>query len=187
MKKTLSIMLVICMIFALAACGKDAGGQNAATTAPPASKQSDSNVNGQEFKETKAAQEGKNVDANQGIDVDLTKLSGTMVYSEVYNMLSAPENYIGRTVKMNGSFNLYCQKTDENGEPDLNYPIYYACVIADATACCSQGLEFVLDGNFAYPDDYPELGDNITVTGTFETYKEDGTTYCHLVDAKMTV
>ena len=31
-------------------------------------------------------------------DVDLTNLSSTMVYSEVYNMMSTPENYIGKTV-----------------------------------------------------------------------------------------
>ena len=72
----------------------------------------------------------------------------------------------------------------ENGAliPDQ---IYFACVIADATACCSQGLEFVLAGEHTYPNDYPELGSEITVTGTFELYEEDGYQYCRLVDAEM--
>lgn len=118
-----------------------------------------------------------------GIDVDLTKLSSTMVYSEVYNMMYTPDDYVGKTIKMEGQFAIY-QATDENGAliPDQ---IYFACVIADATACCSQGLEFVLAGEHTYPNDYPELGSEITVTGTFELYEEDGYQYCRLVDAEM--
>ena len=118
-----------------------------------------------------------------GVDVDLTVLSSTMVYSEVYNMMCTPDDYIGKTVKMEGQFALY-QSVDENGTliPDQ---IYFACVIADATACCSQGLEFVLAGEHSYPDDYPELGTEITVIGTFQTYEENGYMYCQLVDARM--
>lgn len=117
------------------------------------------------------------------VDVDLTTLSSTMVYSEVYNMMVSPESYVGKAVKMRGQFALY-QSVDENGNliPDQ---IYFACVIADATACCSQGLEFILAGEHSYPDDYPELGTEITVVGTFQTYEENGYMYCHLVDAEM--
>ncbi len=176
MKRVLSLMLVICMLFALSACGNHAGEQ-----IPAAGEQSNSGGDSQVSEEADAGQE------DQKIDVDLTQLSSTMVYSEVYNMINTPEDYIGKTVKMNGAFQLYCQKMDENGQPDFSYPIYYACVIADAAACCSQGLEFVLAGNFTYPDDYPEPGVDITVTGTFETYEEDGNLYCRLVDAKMAV
>ncbi len=116
-------------------------------------------------------------------DVDLTTLSSTMVYSEVYNMMVSPESYVGKTVKMNGQFALY-QSVDANGNliPDQ---IYFACVIADATACCSQGLEFVLAGEHSYPDDYPELGTEVTVTGTFELYEENGYQYCRLGNAVL--
>ena len=117
------------------------------------------------------------------IDVDLTKLSSTMVYSEVYNMMCVPDDYIGKTIKMKGQFAIY-QATDENGAfiPDK---IYFACIIADATACCSQGLEFALAGEYTYPDDYPELGSEITVTGTFELFEEDGCLYCRLGNAVL--
>lgn len=50
--------------------------------------------------------------------------------------------------------------------------------------CCSQGLEFVLEGTYAYPQDYPSLGTEITVTGEFRTYEESGNLYSHLTDAK---
>jgi len=111
------------------------------------------------------------------IDVDLTQLSSTMVYSEVYNMMTTPDEYIGKTVKMAGQFALYHDETT-----DVNY---YACVIADATACCQQGLEFVLEGDYKYPDDYPALKSLITVVGEFRTYTENGVLYCHLVNAEM--
>ena len=84
---------------------------------------------------------------------------------------------------MNGTFTLY-QGLDENGAL-IPGQIYFACIIADATACCSQGLEFVLAGEHIYPDDYPELGSEITVVGTFQTYEENGYMYCHLIDAEL--
>lgn len=117
--------------------------------------------------------EGRTTDGN--VDVDLTKLSSTMVYSEVYNMMYTPENYIGKNVKMSGMFVAYTNQ-------DQFYP---AVIIADATACCSQGLEFVLEGNPSYPEGYPEMETDITVIGTFETYVEDGNTYCRLKNAKI--
>lgn len=113
----------------------------------------------------------------EGIDIDLTVLSSTMVYSEVYNMMLTPENYVGKTVKMRGKFNLFHDKnTDKN---------YYSCIIADATACCSQGIEFVLTDDYTYPDDYPEKGDEICVTGVFELYQEGQFTYATLLDARL--
>lgn len=43
-----------------------------------------------------------------------------------------------------------------------------------------------MDGNKVnYPDDYPELGSEITVSGTFELYEEGDIRYCRLVDAEM--
>ncbi len=116
-------------------------------------------------------------------DVDLTALSSTMVYSEVYNMTTSPSDYIGKTVKMKGVFS-YFQAKDKDGNP-IPDGMYYFCVIADAAACCSQGIEFVLSGEYKYPDDYPKAGEAITVTGTYDSYDENGNTFYHLVDAVM--
>ena len=107
------------------------------------------------------------------IDVDLSQLSSTMVYSEVYAMMTEPENYIGKTVKMHGNF----------ATQEYNGQRLYACIVQDATACCTQGLEFEPESTLSYPDDYPEPGAEITVTGTFDSYREevDGNTYIYLV------
>lgn len=93
-------------------------------------------------------------------------------------MLSTPDAYIGKTVKMRGSFQMYHDEATDN--------YYFACIIADATACCSQGIEFVLTGEHTYPDDYPPLSTEITVVGTFSTYYEGEIMYCTLKDATMT-
>lgn len=116
-------------------------------------------------------------DNTEGIDVDLTQLSSTMVYAEVYNMMVSPENYIGKTVKMSGAFSAYHDEATDN--------YYFACIIMDATACCSQGIEFDLTDEYKYPDDYPELGEDICVIGVFDTYQEGDYTYCILRDAKI--
>ena len=115
--------------------------------------------------------------STDGIDVDLTVLSSVMVYSQVFDMLTQPEAYIGKTVKMTGIY--VC--TDQ----DISDEFYQSCIIQDATACCSQGIEFVLTDDYVFPDDYPEYEDTVTVIGTFDIYKEGGYLYCTLRNARL--
>ena len=176
MKKLFCVVLTVLTIVSLAACGgkKDKG---TATTDNQTPNSSVSQNQSTEKASESAPTTSKPAQSADGIDVDLTKLSSTMVYSEVYNMMVSPDNYTGKTVKMNGAFAYY-----EDPETKKQY---FACIIADATACCSQGLEFILTGEHTYPNDYPELNSEITVTGTFETYEENGFKYCRLTDAAI--
>jgi len=107
------------------------------------------------------------------VDVDLTILSSTMVYAEVFNIMSKPDSYLGKTIKLNGLF--YSSYYDEN---DI---MYYFVVVTDATSCCPQGLEFVWDDERKYPEDYPEEKSKIEITGVFSSYDESGETYYHLL------
>lgn len=112
---------------------------------------------------------------DDGVDVDLTKLSSTMVYAEVFSMLSTPRNYIGKTVRMRGDYSFVKDpKTDA---------MYHACLIKDATACCAQGLEFVLNDDYKYPADYPKPGDEVTIVGQFNFYSEGDFIFYNLIDA----
>ena len=113
-----------------------------------------------------------------GIDVDLTKLSANMVYAEVFYMMTVPENYVGKTVRMEGLFATYRDETTNK--------MYYACIIQDATACCAQGMEFVTADERSYPEDYPAEGDGICVVGVFDTYEENGETYAVIKDSELT-
>ena len=113
------------------------------------------------------------------VDVDLTTLSSTMVYSEVLNIMTYPETYVGKTVKMRGIFSYYHdEKTDQ---------YYFGCIIQDATACCAQGIEFILTDDYLFPDDYPTEGEIVTVAGEFDIYKENGLDYFTLRNSKLLV
>lgn len=202
MKRIVCAIIMVTLVMAISGCNNNSSGKSAVNAGSntvqnvidqqiggSSTEASGSDTERAENPETEAKTEAETerTEASQTssfeYDVDLTALSSTMVYSEVYNMMVTPEDYIGKTVKMNGQFALY-QGYGEDEQPDPD-AIYYACIIADATACCSQGLEFVLEGDYTYPDDYPELGSEIAVAGTFETYEEAGYTYCHLVDAAI--
>ena len=111
--------------------------------------------------------------------MDLTLMGSDLVYATVYQMMSKPEEYEGKTIRIEGKYYAsYYPITDK---------YYNYCLIADALACCSQGLEFELGGGAVYPGDYPADQSEVIVTGVFETYTEEaGQTfyYCRLRDAE---
>lgn len=144
MKKFMSLVILVLVSVTLTACGGSADG-----------------------KEISAS-------SNIKIDTDLSLLSNTMVTSELFNMITKPEDYNGKTVKISGQFSAIEKTTKDYS---------FAVIIAGADACCSQGVEFVMKEDLKYPDDYPLLGAGITVVGTFETYEKDGYIYGRIVDA----
>lgn len=121
---------------------------------------------------------GNGVSGKDAVDVDLTQLSSTMVYSEVYNMMVYPEQYVGKKIKMEGQMSVY-ESPDQEGKH------YFTVIIADATACCQLGIEFILENGSEDPADYPEAGTEVCVAGEFQLYDEDGETYCHLVSSDI--
>ena len=120
---------------------------------------------------------GVGVAAERPVDLDLSALSGTVVYSQVYNMVMQPDQYLGQTVRVRGNFSYF--------QDPVTMKEYFAVIIADAAACCAQGIEFVWRGEHRYPDDYPPLETEMTVTGEFGTYEENGFTYLQLSDADV--
>lgn len=111
-------------------------------------------------------------------DYDLTQLSSTVVYSQITDMTMVPEEYVGKTIKMEGRFEIY-------GDPNAENP-YLGCIVNDATACCSVGLRFVLTGDYTSAD-FPENGSDIVITGVFQTYEYQGCTFGEIQNAEMTV
>ncbi len=111
--------------------------------------------------------------------IDLRNLNGNMIYAQVYNMMIEPQKYEGKTIKIRGQY---------YGEPDPNGKDYYHFVfIADAAACCQQGIEFVRDGDFRIPEDYPALEQKIEVEGVWGKYQDGENTFWRLNSAKMTI
>ena len=190
MKQLFCLLLAVCMMLSLCACGKgrekDAGNDTPSSdvevSAPTESIPAPNEQETPDEQQTPEEPEQTQTSAD-GVDVDLTVLSSTMVYSEVYNMLyNDPAHYLGKTVKAKGTFSIYQLVTDGVLQSD---PVSYACIISDAAACCAEGMEFVLEGDYTYPDDYPELGAEITVIGEFQSYEENGMTWYHLANARL--
>ena len=116
-------------------------------------------------------------DAYENIDIDLTVMSSTMIYSQVSEIMADPDAYVGKIMKMKGLLTVF--HSEETGK------YYFGCLIQDATACCAQGIEFELAGDYQYPDDYPPENTEITVVGVFDTYIEGVGLYCTLRNAEF--
>ena len=115
------------------------------------------------------------VSDSSATEIDLTSMSSTMVYSYIYNMIVTPDDFIGQRFKIRGTY-------DEQFWDQTNLTYHYI-VIADATACCAQGLEFVLtDPNAAYP----QVGEEFEISGVFGTYVENGTLYIQITADQIT-
>lgn len=60
------------------------------------------------------------------VDYDLSVLSGNVVYSQVFAMMTNPEEYVDKTFKISGVFAL---GKDKDGNT------MYGCIIKDALGC----------------------------------------------------
>ncbi len=91
--------------------------------------------------------------ASSEVDVDLTQLSATMVYSQVYDLLSNYPDYLGKSMKIYGNIDNF---TDVATGETL-----YAVIINDALGCCPQGIELEFPEEF----EIPEWGTPILIEG----------------------
>lgn len=105
------------------------------------------------------------------VDIDLTKMSSTMIYSTVFNIVTTPKNFVGKTMRMRGEYTTYPISASET---------IHACLVRDAAGCCSQGIEFRLTGG-----KYPAGAGEITVVGTIDSFRLDGKEICYLRDAAL--
>ncbi len=154
MKRIICLIIAVITVFSLSSCANETPAEKTGVT------------------------EAKVQTSYEKIDIDLASMSGTIVYSEVNNLVSAPEENIGKVIRMKGNYT--------SNYIDETKTTYYFCLIQDATACCQQGLEFVLANGADDPSSYPPDNTEITVTGVFESYKEGAKTYYHIADAEMT-
>ena len=161
MKRT-AVILILALVLCLPACGGEKAAPAPAPAAPTAGPVQTPEVS--------------TAPAETEIDVVLSALSTTMVYGELFSMAEEPSRYAGRRVRLAG---LYAC-TEFRGKR------YDSCLVLDATGCCYQGLDFELtEGR----ERLPEPGQPITVTGVFDSYREevDGNQYLFLVlrDAEL--
>ena len=188
MKKILACIICLTLAFGVTACGKASdkdsnGDTKIISDAKNKQENSKSDSKKEVNKKEVAGDAGKGKSSksksktkSNKIDVDLNNLNANVVYSQVFLMMTEPDKFIGKRIRMSGQFNVYAA---QEGNPS-GVTEYYAIIIADAQACCQQGIEFVWPGH-TYPDGFPEVKSNASVTGIFEVYEENGKKYCRLV------
>lgn len=188
MKKILTCIICLTLAFGVTACGKASdkdsnGDTKIISDAKNKQENSKSNTKKEVSKKEVAGDAGKGKSSksksktnSNKIDVDLNNLNANVVYAQVFQMMTEPDKFIGKRIRMSGQFNVYAA---QEGNPS-GVTEYYAIIIADAQACCQQGIEFVWPGH-TYPDGFPEVKSNASVTGIFEVYEENGKKYCRLV------
>ena len=188
MKKILACIICLTLAFGVTACGKASdkdsnGDTKIISDAKNKQENSKSDTKKEVNKKEVAGDAGKGKSSKSKsktkgnkIDVDLNNLNANVVYSQVFLMMTEPDKFIGKRIRMSGQFNVYAA---EEGNPS-GVTEYYAIIIADAQACCQQGIEFVWPGH-TYPDGFPEVKSNASVTGIFEVYEENGKKYCRLI------
>ena len=196
MKRTGIEIWLLAAVVLISGCGKRADNGKGINSGETVDKVIESQVKKEEQKKTEEAtkedtqkNDQQNTDTQtpesvQGtvnapeaaVDVDLSVMDSDMIYATVYQMMSDPEQYVGKTFRIEGKFYVTYDEMTKNQ--------YYYCVIKDATECCAQGLEFVWgDGSHIYPDEYPTDGTEVIVDGTFELYMENDSRYCRLANA----
>ena len=188
MKKILACIICLTLAFGVTACGKASdkdsnGDTKIISDAKNKQENSKSDSKKEVNKKEVAGDAGKGKSSKSKsktkgnkIDVDLNNLNANVVYSQVYLMMTEPDKFIGKRIRMSGQFNVYAA---QEGNPS-GVTEYYAIIIADAQACCQQGIEFVWPGH-TYPEGFPEVKSNASVTGIFEVYEENGKKYCRLI------
>lgn len=195
MKKLLSICLVLSLMLALTACGGKPASDGSegktpspapsgAVAAPNQSSQLPDNaitptpdaekpllVTPEEPSPSSVPAEENPINTD-GIDIDLSQMSGMMAYAELSNIIYYADDYVGKVIRMTGTaVSYYDEQTDTQ---------YYAVMILDATACCSSGFDLLL----AEGQTLPENGQEITVTGELEIYEPyEGIQFLRLKDA----
>ncbi len=137
----------------------------AQTTAAPATTEASSGQT------TTSADTTTSSQGNSPVDLDLTQMNSTMIYSVIYDMMINPDNYYGKSLIVDGYFDTMVY--EENG------PRYFFVVVPDATACCVQGIEFLLPDS-TYPEDYPDIQADIRVKGIIDRYEEGGQMYTYI-------
>lgn len=109
------------------------------------------------------------IDPDSSVDYDLTVMSSTMVFSQIYDLVMNPLSYEKSTVKMDGEYLYY----DIEGVSERIHII----IIYDATGCCPQGLEIRFPEDVTPPDDVC----NLVLKGEILTETDGEAVYAHIL------
>lgn len=151
MKKTFIILLITILLISLFSC------------------------NGNKHIKERKTQNNKILTTEQ-VDIDLSQLSLPVVYGQIFNITLNSDDYIGKTIKIKGIFDLF---QDPN-----NNEVYCSIIIPDEQACCMQGFGIKFKSEYKFPKDFPKDDDTVTLIGRYEI--EPNSSAGYLVDVTIT-
>lgn len=129
-------------------------------------------------------EEQKQSNITESENIDLTEFSKTMAFAEISNIFMTPKEYIGKTVKVRGTF-AYFQAYDEHSQP-IPDKYHFMVVIADEMGCCGVAMEFVPGEERVFPDEFPNEEEEIIVSGVIKKEKNEyGQEDVRLTDATI--
>ncbi|MDR1250382.1 MAG: metal ABC transporter permease, partial [Treponema sp.] len=116
-------------------------------------------------------------EADRGETVEIRE---KMFIAQVNDVYLNPEDYLGRTIKLEGLF-----KSEQYGEQP------YCFVIRYGPGCCgndgNSGFEIAWDNQDSADKRYPDIDDWVEATGVLQTYEEDGYPYLYLALSSLDV
>lgn len=112
-----------------------------------------------------------------------SKTDADINYALLHDILNYKDNYVNKAVTLTGFYtNSLLQDDGTLAEPDGDEIVYHFITVFDEPGDCYLTTEFV-----SADDTYPDMQDEITVTGIVQTYKEGNNEYLHLTDSKWSV
>ena len=89
------------------------------------------------------------INADSEVDFDLTVMSPTMVFAQIFDLMYNADNYLEKTFKINGNHQIFPHI--ETGE-DISVIIIY-----DALGCCPQGIELRFPESIEVPENLSDI------------------------------
>lgn len=148
MKKRLCVLLIVITLCSLAACG--AAAASASEQTQPALPAETPLPTREPTPLPTAEPTPQPLSENETGELDLTGMSGTMLYTMIYNMMKQPDDYLGRTIRVKGQFSAY---VDEKSGRSY-YAVHCGCRrMLRAGAGISSGRRACLSGRFSRAGD----------------------------------
>ena len=109
--------------------------------------------------------------------VDLSNMSDLMIYGMMFDVVSKPQDYEGKRMRLVGVYSPF--KNPDTGEME------HTLIFYDITYCCEVELRVYMKDEYQYPKDFPRDGEKMTVTGTLRVEGEGKKAVCWLEDGAM--
>ena len=105
------------------------------------------------------------------VDVDLSACSRGITYAQMIQVCNAPGEYDGKVFRLNGKFNYAVTQSTAK------------IIFSDNSGCCELALPFDTAEALTYPDDYPPLYSDITITAWLTVDRSNPDLSCRFSDA----